>query len=234
MPEASLEWATSAMNFARKLRKAGSNNKRSTTKEDVSPEAARERRERRKKVDEELPKVRAGAHSRTDDIDATEHWANYALRAAEAGVGNCNELAAVAMFYLAAHKVLPLWLVGITDPGDHEFLALGSFGDRVVDGAIAEPLEAWPEGVFVCDPWAHIACRARDYKTKWQDQMRKWNEKRKVVLFGGGWIDPLRDDWYTSIVAHPRKIDFYIVKDTPERMITEIKKVFDPSKFLTV
>ncbi|AOM39518.1 hypothetical protein [Xenorhabdus hominickii] len=39
----------------------------------------------------------------------------------------------------------------------------------------------FPDGSWVCDPWANIVCPARDYNEKWKIKMAEWNFKGKYV-----------------------------------------------------
>jgi hypothetical protein len=121
----------------------------------------------------------------------------------EYSAGACWEYALLAFHDLIERDVAPSAMVAL-DPdsgGDHVFVVLGDFPDN-----LDAPLGEWSSNSFICDPWANIACRARDFHNRWQVKMAKWKREGKEVLYKGGWVDPCRDDWVSSIVAHRRRV----------------------------
>lgn len=53
----------------------------------------------------------------------------------------------------------------------------------------------WPSDVAVCDPWANIACLAKDYPDQFKKKMEKWEAGKKMIQHAGQWISPLDASW---------------------------------------
>src|SRR5262249_2959089 len=109
----------------------------------------------------------------------------------------CGELAVVAFFFLKKENVQPVKVVQLKSPGDHVFVVLGS-PTNLAD------VDSWGSDVFICDPWANIACSSNQYKVQWLTKMTSWSAKGKW-LWGDKtqrFIDPLGDDWKLAINNH--------------------------------
>lgn len=124
----------------------------------------------------------------------------YARLAAEEGVGNCLENAAIAYAYLTKATGVgrsAVDIVYLSAPGDHVFVAIGQ---KHGDGRYPDDFGAWEDTAVICDPWADIVCLARDYPTAWRARMDEWaSEGREVASMGRGWIAPTDSIWYGSV-----------------------------------
>jgi hypothetical protein len=219
MPAPSQQWAENAKTHARSKRSLGSGNLRRLRK-GVARELDRAQAE-------QIITARQGKFNLTDDCEESiQHWVAYAADILATGAANCHGLATLAMFYLLHNDVLPLVLVGLAPPGDHEFLVLGF--DKQTHGTmnrmVTKPLEQWGDGVFICDPWAKIACRADQYHTAWLAQMTSWSGKGTTVDHKG-WIDPLRQDWVSSIQQCKRTVDFSIPANYPKERLPDLTRL---------
>jgi hypothetical protein len=107
--------------------------------------------------------------------------------------GNCTEYAAIAWKYLVSKEV-QAHIVGLEGDGDHAFAVAGLKQPPPRDFA------EWGEDVWICDPWANICCLAADYPTAWNDRMRHWENKGKMILGKDGEpIAPTSHAWLNSI-----------------------------------
>jgi hypothetical protein len=88
--------------------------------------------------------------------------------------------------------------------------------DHVVAICSKEPLPSlspdkgkWPDGVFICDPWANIACRSNDYPDEFRTKMAKWSQGGKKVWVAPAddavdaqpWIDPSDPHWVDAVAG---------------------------------
>src|SRR5262249_3920229 len=105
------------------------------------------------------------------------------------------------------------------------FLALGSF-EGVTAYEVTKDPDAWPETVFICDPWANVACRARDYKTAWLQKMHQWSRNSKAIGFENKWISPLKEDWALSIERANRVVDLELPEGFPASYKEEVLSHF--------
>lgn len=214
MQTPSLEWALRACKFARESRPLGSINRRHEGE-------SREREERRLKAEAGVATYhRKYTLQNHDDPFIVREWVDYAVAVKKAEAGNCHAMATLALCYLLYYEVFPLTLVELEDPGDHTFLIVGSDEKySTIGDMINDHLENWGAGVFICDPWANLACPAARYKIDWQEKMQKWSAHKKQVSYQGegetrsAWIDPCRQDWYQSVVKHRRVIKLALPKN---------------------
>jgi hypothetical protein len=59
--------------------------------------------------------------------------------------------------------------------------------------------EDWAETAWICDPWANIACAARDYPQRWTQKMNKWSFQGKRLVSRRGPFSPADRDWITAV-----------------------------------
>ncbi|WP_437905432.1 hypothetical protein WME95_45245 [Sorangium sp. So ce327] len=141
----------------------------------------------------------------------------FGARVAQAKVGNCLELSALAVWLLSrpkeAHgakvdmvrlgKRLPTADSGDFASGDHVFVVLNP-PEADENGGYPGDFDDWGEAIII-DPWANIACKARDFPARWQEKMRKWARKGKeidtVTKHGVGTRPPDQEPWIDGIVV---------------------------------
>lgn len=126
----------------------------------------------------------------------------YLLEAESARAGNCTQYALLAFDYLRQKDVRPVQVVQLEEPGDHVFTIAGKIAGELAN------MSTWGKEVFVCDPWANIACDSRLYELFWILKMINWNADKKwvsVQLDGRSeleWINPLEEAWLLAIRKH--------------------------------
>ncbi|WP_240435178.1 type III effector protein [Ralstonia solanacearum] len=89
--------------------------------------------------------------------------------------GNCYEQAVLAYDFLRMRLTdanLPIDIVSLEHPGDHNFVAIGQSADG--NGQYPMQFSDWHPDAFIVDPWTKIACRAADYPQQWSEKMEKW------------------------------------------------------------
>ncbi|WP_438033832.1 hypothetical protein [Sorangium sp. So ce204] len=141
----------------------------------------------------------------------------FGARVGQAKVGNCLELSALAIWLLSrpeeAHgakvdmvrlgKRLPTADNGDFTSGDHAFVVLNP-PEADENGGYPGDFDDWGEAVII-DPWANIACKARDFPERWKEKMRKWKRKGKeidtVTKEGAGTRPPDQEPWIDGIVV---------------------------------
>lgn len=99
------------------------------------------------------------------------------------GAGNCLEQCAAASVHLAwmlragGHTFR---LIFFAPPGDHVFIVIDQ-----PKGQYPKDFGAWDANAVICDPWAKIACAAREYPDRWTAKMDKWNDRGLSVAATG-------------------------------------------------
>ncbi|MCL9845622.1 type III effector protein [Ralstonia solanacearum] len=89
--------------------------------------------------------------------------------------GNCYEQAILAYDFLRTRLTdasLPIDIVSLEHPGNHNFVVIGQSTDG--NGRYPKQFSDWHPDAFIVDPWTKIACRAADYPQKWSEKMEKW------------------------------------------------------------
>jgi len=137
--------------------------------------------------------------------------------AAVTGVGNYGELSMIAYHFLDLHKIHPIARFCLDGTGDHVFLALGADMNDVCDPAsrvqnlpllqskIKRDFNDWPAGIYICDPWANIFCKASNYPLEFHHKMSSWSVKGKLVLYRGQWIKPTDQNYHLSVATYDKR-----------------------------
>lgn len=130
----------------------------------------------------------------------------YGKAAAKLGAGNCMEYSAVASEKLSRLRDIPdFYACELGPPSDHVFVVIG---ETPYAGEFNMNFMQWDVNAAVCDPWADIACRARNYPGLWKQAMRDWNldgATLPVRLTGMGfgakaeWVSPTNAAWLDAI-----------------------------------
>ncbi len=178
---ASMAWAQTALMHARNTRMLGSSNKRIVDRTRRIGGTEYTGVERQQAASRKLNEIRDGGLPRV---------AKNIMFEAE-GIGNCGELSRFAGLYLLDQEVRTVGFASLASPGDHAFIVLGS--SRLVKKCTLDPgvMSSWDCGeVWVCDPWANIACDATQYSIQFRLKCDKWHNDRKQVAYNGRWIDP--------------------------------------------
>ncbi|MDX7988303.1 hypothetical protein FE392_13330 [Xenorhabdus sp. 12] len=53
--------------------------------------------------------------------------------------------------------------------------------------------------IWVCDPWANIACLSHNYPIEWKKKMHKWSNRGKLLCYGQEDINPIDPRIYRFI-----------------------------------
>jgi hypothetical protein len=97
-------------------------------------------------------------------------------------------------------------LVYLAPPGDHIFIVIGESADA--SGKYPRSFGAWTDQAVVCDPWAKLACPAREYPRRWQEKLDKWGarglELSRMSDTGGGWLKATNSFWYEAPIEHDK------------------------------
>ncbi|WP_433931338.1 hypothetical protein AB3662_44205 [Sorangium cellulosum] len=153
----------------------------------------------------------------TSQTMSMEELLDYGRRVEQEKVGNCFDLSALTTLLLArsgaAHDmVVDVVRLGILLPGeansgfssgDHAFVVLNP-PPADENGRYPGDFGGWGDAIIV-DPWANIACDARDFPERWAQKMRKWKDKGKeidtVTATGAGTKPPDQHPWIDGIVV---------------------------------
>ncbi|WP_437573752.1 hypothetical protein [Sorangium sp. So ce887] len=161
--------------------------------------------------------ARARATAGTSNHMSREALCAFGARVRNEKVGNCFDLSALTVLLLSEEpgsspgtevdvvrlgKLLP----AAEDRGfrgDHAFVVLNP-PPAEEDGSYPDSFDDWGDAIIV-DPWANIACRARDYPERWVAKMKKWKARGKkidtVTAKGSGLKPPDEHPWIDGIVV---------------------------------
>ena len=118
---------------------------------------------------------------------------NYGAAVLTLGLGNCYEQACAAAWYLETHGGAEYALMHYSH-NDHVFLALGQ-----PRGVYPDQFKQWSADAAICDPWADIACPAREYSQRWRARMSNWQVMGLTIAFDS----PRSGSWY-DLVDEPK------------------------------
>ncbi|CAN7524414.1 hypothetical protein [Duganella sp. LjRoot269] len=137
---------------------------------------------------EEKPRLLA-SNSAVKQIRAVKGDRPAMVRAALASKGhNCFDLSLIAQDYLRSSGKQAI--LGGTP--DHVFVVVGA----IEPGPMPKDMTKWPQDLAICDPWANIACLAKDYPEKFTEKMGKWDSKEKFILDKDvQHLSPTSDQW---------------------------------------
>ena len=117
----------------------------------------------------------------------------YGAAVLAAGVGNCGELASACGWYLYTQHCCRGFSIVTYPKGDHSFVALGQ--DVHSSGYFPPRFADWNQDAVICDPWADIACLARDYPARWRARMSNWQIMHRDI----NGKRPLSPCWYNMV-----------------------------------
>jgi len=117
----------------------------------------------------------------------------------KSGAGNCGEMALLSRDIIKKSGGRAYeWEAS----GAHVFTVVGGPAERPA-GTVAFSGEAWADA-WIVDPWAEIACPAREYTQKVKEVMTRWAGKNVKILEGNGSISPLDNEWINKLVTRPK------------------------------
>ncbi|OTA21094.1 hypothetical protein Xbed_00740 [Xenorhabdus beddingii] len=152
-------------------------------------------------------------------------------------VGNCMLLAIFALQYLknehnqtlcqlfyptdinlsALKSLLTLQLIVTLRPYNHAFSLIcppSYTNPKPKIGETYRPNQ-FPDGSWICDPWANIVCPAKNYDDKWKLKMAEWNHSGKALYLNRSNVQqdndlnqsPLGKYAYTMVQMSHKTID---------------------------
>ncbi|MDC9590679.1 hypothetical protein PSI23_15635 [Xenorhabdus sp. XENO-10] len=106
-------------------------------------------------------------------------------------VGNCDELSTYAFHYLIKNyslkifnhykkpdpdpkKIIYITMYETQEPYDHIFINICHMEDKISSEQMKEALLSIQSESWICDPWADIICKGKNYHYKWQSKMIEW------------------------------------------------------------
>ena len=143
--------------------------------------------ERLSKVDAQLGRIRAQLPSRAEALYflAVQEKVQNSI---EAKAHNCEDLTFSGIGILDEAGVKDTHIVGFFG-FDHGIILIG----EVPRSGLPVMLEQWPSHLAICDPWANIACSAKEFVPAFMEKMQKWERKGKKIQDPdtGNWINPV-------------------------------------------
>ncbi|OPA91577.1 hypothetical protein BFW88_13175 [Pseudomonas fluorescens] len=124
---------------------------------------------------------------------------NYSNLILKTGAGNCGEMARLSKD-----------IIKKSGGRAYEWYASDAHAFTVVGGPSTLPSEtkdfsgaAWTDA-WIVDPWADIACPAREYTQKLKEVMAKWHLEKLEVAEGRKRFSPLEKNWMEKLINQPK------------------------------
>ncbi|WP_438867287.1 hypothetical protein [Pseudomonas sp. L1(2025)] len=118
----------------------------------------------------------------------------------KAGVGNCGEMALVSKDIITQSGGRAYeWQAS----DDHIFTVVGG-PSELPPGTVDFAGEAWKDA-WIVDPWADIACPAREYTRRIDEVMTQWaRDKVRIRTGQNQFISPRDNNWLDALVSKPK------------------------------
>lgn len=109
----------------------------------------------------------------------------------EAKGHNCSDLTHSGIGILDAASIKDTRIVGFTDL-DHGVILIG----KIPPSGLPLDMEKWPSHLAICDPWANIACPAKEFISAFREKMQKWESDGKKIrdVAKKVWANPVYPD----------------------------------------
>ena len=133
-----------------------------------------------------------------DRYEAASHYGpygrpNYGAAVLGSGHGNCYEQSCAVAWHLEMNGS-PEYALMRYRYVDHMFVVLGQ-----QPGVYPDEFEQWSADAAICDPWADIACLAREYPQRWRARMSNWQIMGLAIISDS----PRYSSWY-DLVDRPK------------------------------
>ncbi len=117
----------------------------------------------------------------------------------KSGAGNCGEMALLSKDIIKKSGGRAYeWAAGDA----HAFTVVG--GPPVLPPGTPDFSEAAWADAWIVDPWANIACPARDYTQQLKKVMGQWEHDNLKIIEGGQPISPVERNWMNKLVVQPK------------------------------
>lgn len=145
-------------------------------------------------ANEALAWLRKTANPRTNDLGA---------QALKSGAGNCGEMSLLAQDIInESGGRAYTWSAGDA----HAFTVVG--GPSVLPAGTADFSQAQWADAWIVDPWAEIACPARQYTAELEATMKRWDALGwKIREIGNPNMSPLDNHWTNTLFNLPKTPD---------------------------
>ncbi|NWD26086.1 hypothetical protein HX864_22660 [Pseudomonas yamanorum] len=140
--------------------------------------------------------LRKTANPRTHDLGA---------QALKSGAGNCGEMSLLARDIITkSGGQAYTWGAGDA----HAFTVVG--GPSILPGDTADFSQAEWADAWIVDPWAEIACPARQYTAELEATMKRWDALGWKIREGSNPnMSPLDNNWTNTLFNLPKSPDGY-------------------------
>jgi hypothetical protein len=138
--------------------------------------------------------LRKTANHRAHDLGA---------QAMKSGAGNCGEMSLLAQDIIRESGGRAYtWAAGDA----HAFTVVG--GPSILPGGTVDFSQAQWDDAWVVDPWAEIACPARQYTAELEATMKRWDALKWKIREGANEnMSPLDHDWTNTLFNLPKTPD---------------------------
>jgi hypothetical protein len=140
--------------------------------------------------------LRKTANPRTHDLGA---------QALKSGAGNCGEMSLLARDIITkSGGTAYTWGAGDA----HAFTVVG--GPSILPGDTVDFSQAEWANAWIVDPWAEIACPARQYTAELETTMKRWDALGWKIREGRNPnMSPLDNNWTNTLFNLPKSPDGY-------------------------
>ncbi|MBD2795236.1 hypothetical protein ID856_01605 [Xenorhabdus sp. 18] len=114
-------------------------------------------------------------------------------------IGNCGELSNYAFHYLIKQhsfqifnyyrqkdpdrkKIIYIIMYSAPQPYDHVFISIHYMEDKIDSAEMKAVLSHIQAESWICDPWADIVCKGKEFYYRWQSKMIEWYRENNFVV----------------------------------------------------
>ena len=146
----------------------------------------KEEEERLSKADDEVRRIRTPFSSGARGFLAVLKIIQNSI---EAKGHNCTDLAHAGIGILDEAGIKDTHIVMFRD-FDHGMILIG----KTPPNGLPLDMKQWPSHLAICDPWANIACPAKEFIPAFMKKMQKWERNGKKIADKNVWVNPVHPD----------------------------------------
>ena len=119
----------------------------------------------------------------------------------EAKGHHCGDLSYAGIGILDEAGIKDTHVVSFDD-FDHNVILIGKMPPK----GLPLEMEDWPSHLAICDPWANIACPAKEFISAFMEKMQKWDSNGKKIRDSNKkvWTNPVYPDLEKELRGHRR------------------------------
>ncbi|OTA18903.1 hypothetical protein Xbed_02889 [Xenorhabdus beddingii] len=167
-------------------------------------------------------------------------------------VGNCSEYCKYALHYLIKYHSFKIFnlckninsnpsnhiffiLYETPSPNDHCFINLYHMTDQVREKFNNDTFSHIQPDSWICDPWADIVCRGKEYPQQWKNRMKQWYYNNIYVATSDSkMFMETKTDRYNQFYSPLRPNVYNIISDIFRYIASAVIFIDNVGKIMTI